>query len=131
MRRTSAFAPYLWLALLLPAYAGDVRLDSYSVERQHLKAPRSVRDVNGQRRFYSDVYIVKLKGDIPIYRAVPVQLFIGDDPIREYGATAGGIYFKVYEFEQLRRWDGKAFRYALRPGELTQTALTFHAEGMK
>lgn len=128
--------PFLMLAALglapnMPiASAADVRVDSYVLEKQTLKTPRVAADARGEKRSFSEVYVVKLKGNIPTYGAMPVLLFIGDEPIREYGATPDGVYFKVYDRSQLQRWAGKPIRYALRPGEMHDTGVIFRGDAV-
>lgn len=108
--------------------ANKVRLDSYSVERRQLPAPRIARDANGGERAVDRVYVVKVKGVVPSNHAMPVQLFIGDTPIREYGATQDGIYFKVYDPRVMGQLHGKPFRYATADSRgVRQTALIFKA----
>lgn len=112
------------------AWAGEVQLYSYAVEKQSLKAPVMKADARGEKRQFDSVYIVRIKGQIPVHRAVPVQLFIGDHPIREYGSTGDGIYFKVYDVALLRRWHGKSIRYAVKPNEIRDSGLTFHSDAL-
>ena len=78
-------------------------------------------------RGFNAVYLVKVKGVVPVNHALPVQLFVGDTPIREYGATKDGIYFKVYDPRVLKQMHGKPFRYATGAKAARQTALIFKA----
>lgn len=119
----------LMLCLAAPTVlaATAVRLDSYSIDKSPLPAPLSVPDAAGVARTADHVYVVRIKGVIPTTQAHPVRLFIGDTPIREYGATRDGIYFKVYDLGLLRQLHGKPFRYLVPGQSATQTALIFHA----
>ncbi|QAU32996.1 hypothetical protein [Janthinobacterium sp. 17J80-10] len=108
-------------------FAANVRLDSYSVEKKQLPAAMAARDAAGAERAFDKVYLVKVKGVIPTNYAQPVQLFIGDMPIREYGATRDGIYFKVYDPLVLKQMHGKPFRYAADAKATRQSALIFKA----
>jgi hypothetical protein len=108
-------------------FAANVRLDSYSIEKKALTAPQAARDAAGAERSFNAVYLVKVKGVVPTNYALPVQLFVGDIPVREYGATKDGIYFKVYDPRVLKQMHGKPFRYAAAGSAARQTALVFKA----
>lgn len=111
------------------AFAAEVRMNSYSVERQALRAPAYATDTAGRRRLFNEVYIVSIKGSIPTFGALPVQIFIGEEPVREYGSTGDGIYFKVYDRDQLQRWNGKPIRYVIWPGTIQESGLVFRNDG--
>ena len=108
-------------------FAANVRLDSYSIEKKQLAAPLTARDAAGAEHNFKAVYLVKVKGVVPTNHALPVQLFVGEYAIREYGATRDGIYFKVYDPLVLRQMHGKPFRYAAEAKAARQTALIFKA----
>lgn len=108
-------------------FAANVRLDSYSIEKKSLAAPQAAKDAAGVERAFNAVYLVKVKGVVPTNYALPVQLFVGDIPVREYGATKDGIYFKVYDPQVLRQMHGKPFRYAAANSAARQTSLMFRA----
>ena len=110
------------------AFAADVRMNSYSIERQALRAPAYATDTAGRRRLFNEVYIVSIKGSIPTFGALPVQIFIGEEPVREYGGTGDGIYFKVHDAYQLQRWAGKPIRYVIGPGMVRDSGLVFEYE---
>lgn len=110
------------------AFAAEVRMDSYAVERLALRSPVYATDAAGRKRLFNEVYIVSIKGSIPAFGARPVQIFIGEEPVREYGSTSDGIYFKVYDPDQLQRWDGKPIRYVIWPGKLQDSGLVFRYE---
>ncbi len=114
--------------LAAPAvFAANVRLDSYSIEKRQLPAAMAARDAAGAERAFDKVYLVKVKGVVPANHALPVQLFVGDMPIREYGATKDGIYFKVYDPRVLKQMHGKPFRYAADAKAARPTSLIFKA----
>jgi hypothetical protein len=124
-------ASLLFLSLcfsLPPAAARDVQLQSLAIEKQTLKTSVTAIDVAGRRRAFNEVFIVRIKGRIPVYDALPVQLLIGDEPVREYGASGDGIYFKVYDPEWLKRWQGKPIRYVVPPGKAIDSGLLFPSE---
>lgn len=107
------------------ATADQVRLESVSVHKQ---IPAQVSAEPGAESQAAPVeYVVRIKGTLPTARALPVQLFIGDYPIREYGTTSDGIYFKLRDPQLLRQLHGKPFRYATGPGTPRQTGLVFQA----
>lgn len=110
------------------APAAEVRMDSYLVERQALRSPVYASDAAGRRRIFNEVYIVSIKGSIPTFGALPVQIFIGEEPVREYGSTSDGVYFKVHDRDQLQRWDGKPIRYVIWPGTVQNSGLVFRRE---
>ena len=107
--------------------APNVRLDSYAIEKRPLSATLQVQDAGGGARSINHVYVVRIKGVVPTNFAHPVQIFIGDMAIREYGATKDGIYFKVYDPQVLRQLHGKPFKYVMHGQPGKQTALVFNA----
>ena len=50
---------------------------------------------------------------MPTYYSERIDFFIGDYRIPEYGGWEGGIYFKVYEEDLLRRLNNAEFLYRL------------------
>jgi hypothetical protein len=108
-------------------FAATIQLDSYSIEKRPLPTPMVALDAAGNTRTFDVEYLVKVKGAVPTTRALPVYMFIGDYPIREYGATADGIYFRVTDPQVLRQMHGKPFRYAVNAQAVRQTPLIFRA----
>lgn len=109
------------------AVAANVRLDAVSVEKKLLPNPTNAPDAAGIERPFGAVYLVRVKGAIPTQYALPVHLFVGHHPIREYGATPDGIYFKVYDPSLVKSLHGKPFRYAIDGKSVRETALIFKA----
>ncbi len=65
--------------LALPyGHARIVKLESVTIEKQSLPVKVTAIDAAGHRRAFSEVYIVKIKGRIPVHDAMPVELLIGD-----------------------------------------------------
>jgi hypothetical protein len=55
----------------------------------------------------SPVYIVKLYAEVPPAGARGYKLFVGEEPIREFGSFSEGIFFKVYHRQDLKKLMGK------------------------
>ena len=98
---------FVVLALMLLPMAGfaqkpkedphKINITSYEILVQELKKPYIKIDGKGMKRSYTKVYIIKLKGYFGEVGAIPVDIFIGNYKVPEYGGTKDGIYFKVYE----------------------------------
>ncbi|MBI4785199.1 MAG: hypothetical protein HY785_28420 [Oscillatoriophycideae cyanobacterium NC_groundwater_1537_Pr4_S-0.65um_50_18] len=61
-------------------------------------------------------YIVKLYIQTPpVYNSMGVELYVGNQQIRQYSQFKNGIYFKVNDLQQLSDLQGKEVRFH-RPG---------------
>jgi len=72
------------------------------------------------------VYGVKLYVELPAVSDGPV-LYVGDMRIGEYGSFAEGIYFKIYNNEDLERCYNKPIRFVYRGTEY-DLGVSFPAE---
>ncbi|NNK88950.1 MAG: hypothetical protein HKO90_11765 [Flavobacteriaceae bacterium] len=72
---------------------------------------------------YETAWIIKLNlSDMPTYYSERIDFFLGDYQIPEYGGWEGGIYFKVYDEELLRRLNNAEFHCRL-PGSSEAVSL--------
>jgi len=75
-------------------------------------------------------YIVKLYTEtLPIQNSLGVELYVGNQPIRQYAQFKHGIYFKVNDPQQLSNLQGGEVRFR-RPGseEFINTGVRLPAE---
>ncbi|WP_088889514.1 hypothetical protein [Leptolyngbya ohadii] len=75
-------------------------------------------------------YIIKLYTEnLPLYNSMGVELFVGDQQIRQYSSFKNGIYFKVNDPQQLSTLQGEEIRFR-RPGtnEFVNTGIRLPAE---
>jgi|GEM_PF-3243065 len=108
--------------------APAVHLDSYQVVRQELKAPARVRDTEGREQSYHQVYLVTVKGTFPRDQGLGMELYIGDYRVPEYGGTADGLYFRLYDPKLLTALEGKEFRYRFARAQFYGSGVRFSAK---
>lgn len=101
----------------------SVKIQEVKVETKALAKSVEKRDASGQKRSYSQVTVVHLKGVFPPPMDTALDLFVGDTKIPEYGTTADGIYFKVYDPAILERHRGKELRYRFGNGPILSTGV--------
>lgn len=89
----------------------EITITSYDISVQVYEKPFAKLDEKGQKKSYSKAYVVRLKGNFGEVRAIPVDIFIGDYKVPEYGGTEDGIYFKIYDEKLLQKLENKAFGY--------------------
>ena len=122
-KKTTVVLLLVLLALPIAASAQErrrgVEIRSYEIALADLDHPET-RIADGVRRTFSQVYIVELKGDFGEIGAIPVDVYIGDHKIEEYGGTHDGIYFKVYDEALFDRLEGQPFAYGFE-GEKVET----------
>lgn len=113
--------------LALPARSQEmtVKIQEVKVETKALAKAVERRDATGQKRAYSQVTVVHLKGVFPPPMDTALDLFVGDTRIPEYGTTAEGIYFKVYDPALLEKHRGKELRYRFGDGPIRSTGARF------
>lgn len=96
-----------------------------------LPEPRLYRDSEGLERTAEDVLIVELEGDFGKARAIPVEIYIGDYKVEEYGGSEKGIYFKVYDPELLSRLEGRQLAYGFQGQKVRTLELRFQPSELK
>ena len=106
----------------------SVHLESFQVVQQELKKPTRVRDSEGREQTYSRTYLVTLKGTFPRDQGLGMELYIGDYRVPEYGGTADGLYFRVYDPKMLSSLEGKEFRYRFAGSQLNGLGVRFSAK---
>lgn len=102
-----------------------ISISSYDIYIQVLTKPRIIVDAKGQQKSYTKAYVVRLKGYFAVDRAIPVDVYIGDYKIPEYGGTKDGIYFKVYDEKLLQKLDNQAFGIGLMNQKIQTLKLKF------
>ncbi len=101
--------------------ARGIGVDSYAIVVEELAKPVIRVDDKGIEKSYDRVWVVTLEGDFGEARATPLDVFIGDYNIPEYGATEDGIYFKIYDEGRLDELEGQPFGFGLM-GEKLETS---------
>jgi len=80
---------------------------------------------------YCQVYLVRLHGRLPVPGARLLRLYLGDEPIGEYGDFPGGLYFYVPEKSRLAELNGRAFRWRWDDGPLHDAHVGLNASGVE
>lgn len=102
-----------------------VTIRSYEIGLAELPRPEVRRDSAGVERSYDRVYVVHLKGDFGAPRAIPVDIWIGDYKVEEYGGTEEGIYFKVYDEGLFDRLENQPIAWGLQGQKVATVELRF------
>lgn len=102
-----------------PARPDSLELSGYAVHFVQLPFPYAATDSSGQKTRYETAWLVRLdlKGMPAAYGPRP-DFFLGDYAIPEYGGTATGIYFRIYDPALLARLNGQEIRYRNENGTL-------------
>lgn len=111
--------------------SGPVTISAYDIYEQRLKQPMTVMDIRGVKKTTEKIYIVELKGEFDEPGAIPVDIFIGDYKVPEYGGTKEGIYFKIYDGELLQRLEAKPFGYGYKDQKIKTFKLKFKPSLLK
>jgi len=106
----------------------EASLKSYDVALVTLETPVTRADSTGRNVTLREVYLVRLLGKFPVNYAKPMELFIGDRKIGEYGSMPGGIYFIVLDKASLDHFAGKEFGYRLEGSDIKPLKTTFSPE---
>lgn len=96
----------------------ELRLSGQEVHRVELDVPYTTTNMKGQKRQYSEAFIVLLKLEYPPFRGPAVEFFIGDYRVPEFGGWREGVYFKVYDPELLTQLTGQEMRYRIPDHEI-------------
>jgi len=108
-----------------------IEIRSYEIALADLERPETRLDAKGVKRTFGQVYIVELKGDFGEPGAIPVDIYIGDHKIEEYGGTRDGIYFKVYDEALFDRLEGQPFAYGFEGQRVGALDLRFTTRGQR
>lgn len=87
----------------------ELHIKDYKILVQQLERPVMRKDAKGEKQRYEKVYVVELKGYFGGPRAIPIDIYIGDYKIPEYGGTKDGVYFKIYDSALLEKLEGQPF----------------------
>jgi hypothetical protein len=125
-------AVLLFCLLVLTAFSDEqkrspdpIKITGYDIYEQKLRGPMTVMDVHGAKRTYTKVYVVELKGEFGEPSAIPLDIFIGDYKIPEYGGSKEGIYFKIYDKKLLEQLEKKPFGYGYQNQKIKTLGLMF------
>jgi hypothetical protein len=88
-------------------------LKSYDVTLIKLDAPVTRANESGMKIALDQVYLVRLRGEFPVNSAKPMELYLGDKKIGEFGSWPGGIYFILLDKASLDAFTGKDFGYRM------------------
>jgi hypothetical protein len=90
-----------------------LELSSYSVHLVQPKTPYKVRNAKNEVEEKKTAYLVffDLKHR-PAFYNTNLDFYIGDYKIPEYGGTATGIYFRVYDKALLKKLNNESILYA-------------------
>lgn len=113
------FAALLFAAEPPPTFTGS---DIALVE---LATPIRVGDVE-----YCRAYLVRLHGSLPAPGARLLRLYLGADPIGEYGDFPGGLYFYIPEKSRLAEVSGRSFLWKWDDGPLQDTGIRLDASAV-
>ncbi|HOC43255.1 MAG TPA: hypothetical protein PKJ99_09630 [Thermoanaerobaculales bacterium] len=100
--------------------ARSPRIDAYQIFQEDLAKPMVRIDETGVLRSYSRAYVVRLDGDFGEPRAIPLDVFIGDYKVPEYGGNETTLYFRIYDEALLRELEGQPFGFGFE-GEKVRT----------
>lgn len=132
-----------WLAafaLLLPGVSfaqqreekpREIRVSGYEIFEQDFEKPLIRLDERGARRSYTRAYVVHLKGNFGEIRAIPVDIFIGDYKVPEYGGTKEGVYFRIYDEKLLEKLEGRPFAYGFQGQKIKTFEIRFSPASRK
>jgi hypothetical protein len=102
-----------------------ITISSYEISIQKFDKPITRIDEKGNKARYEKAYIVELEGNIDVSGAIPIDIFIGDYRVPEYGGTKKGIYFKIYDEKLIKDLEDKPFGYGFENRKLKIFDLKF------
>lgn len=103
----------------------ELHIKDYKIFVQQLERPVMRKDAKGEKQRYEKVYVVELKGYFGEPRAIPIDIYIGDYRIPEYGGTKDGVYFKIYDSALLERLEGQPFALGIENRKVKILKLKF------
>lgn len=138
-RKTTAALLLVALALAAPMAAPGqqrekprgIEIRSYEIALADLPRPEKRLDALGRERTFDRVHIVELEGYFGEIGAIPVDIYIGDYKVEEYGGTPDGIYFKVYDEALFDRLEGQPFAYGLEGQKVDTLTLRFTSRNQR
>jgi hypothetical protein len=123
-------AAFLLPSLALPLAAQPnpaVAATKVTVERKAFDRPLSVRVAGGELKSYSEGWEVRLRGTFPIYGDRAMELYVGDYRVPEYGGTADGLYFRLYDSKVVAGLAGREISWRFGREPLRPLGLRFPA----
>jgi hypothetical protein len=109
----------------------EISIASYDISVQEFDKPFTKIDEKGVKRSYKKAYVVRLRGNFGEIGAIPVDIFVGDYRIPEYGGTKDGIYFKIYDDELLEKLEGKPLGYGFQGQKVETLDIQFRPSTLK
>ena len=97
-----------------------LELRGTEVVRVGLDSPKVRPDVSGENREWHEAFAVKVEVTLPDVWGPQVEFFVNESRIDEYGGWENGIYFWVYDPEQLERISGQPISYRFGGTEILQ-----------
>lgn len=109
----------------------NISISSYEISVHEFEKPFMKIDTKGTKRSYTKVYIINLKGNFGEPSAIPVDIFIGDYKVPEYGGTKDGIYFRIYDEKLLEDLENKQFSYGFQNQKVKTFKLRFTPNALR
>lgn len=103
----------------------EIMIIGYEIKLQEFEKPIIRINEKGEMQRYTKAYVVYVKGSFGEPRAIPVEIYIGDYRVPEYGGMKDGIYFRIYEDTLLQRLEGKPFGYGYEGQKLKTFEVPF------
>jgi hypothetical protein len=91
----------------------ELAVGAVDVHRVALAYPRKVPDAEGKLHERTEAFIVRVEIQQPPFASTALHVWLGDTPITEFSGWEKGLYFLVFEADDLQRLDGKEVRYAV------------------
>ena len=108
-----------------------IEIRSYEIALADLPRPETRADATGRKRTFDRVHIVELNGYFGEASAIPVDIYIGDYKVEEYGGSSDSIYFKVYDEALFERLEGQPFAYGFEGKKVATLNLWFTLSGQR
>ena len=89
----------------------DITLNSVEVLRVSLDKEVVRPDARGEDKAWTEAYVVQFEITLPQAMGPAFNIYLNDDIIPEYGEWKGGIYFWVYDPEELMSLNGRTISY--------------------
>lgn len=131
-------AALIWFMLPVSVFAQqgegtfkNITISSYDISVQDFEKPFMKIDERGVKRNYRKAYVVNLKGYFGKSSAIPVDIFIADYKVPEYGGTKDGIYFRIYDEKLLEDLENKPFSYGFQNQKVQTFKLKFTPNALR
>lgn len=104
--------PFVFRPVLHNEESQEEAISIRGVTVSEIHLPRAFKVMkNGEEKSYTKAHKVSLQGSFMVDRAIPVEIFIGDYRVPEYGGTPDGIYFKIYDEKLLKSLNNQFIAY--------------------